>query len=83
MSSITSKSWVINLKLSYVNIFYILIFIFSKIIYNDLQSITPEQYYKEIHNRRIAEIHAVSVNIISLTLFLSVLLITIIISESF
>uniref|UniRef100_A0A2S2NFN4 Calcium-binding mitochondrial carrier protein Aralar1 n=1 Tax=Schizaphis graminum TaxID=13262 RepID=A0A2S2NFN4_SCHGA len=32
----------------------------GKIIYNDLQSITPEQYYKEIHNRRIAEIHAVS-----------------------
>lgn len=38
--------------------------IFSKIVYNDLQSITPEQYYKEIHNRRIAEIHAVSVSII-------------------
>lgn len=37
-------------------------YFFSKIVYNDLQSITPEQYYKEIHNRRIAEIHAVSVN---------------------
>lgn len=39
-------------------------FFFSKIVYNDLQSITPEQYYKEIHNRRIAEIHAVSVSIL-------------------
>lgn len=37
---------------------------FRKIVYNDLQSITPEQYYKEIHNRRIAEIHAVSVSIL-------------------
>lgn len=37
----------------------------SKIVYNDLQSITPEQYYKEIHNRRIAEIHAVSVSKLS------------------
>ncbi|XP_050543004.1 calcium-binding mitochondrial carrier protein Aralar1 [Daktulosphaira vitifoliae] len=32
----------------------------GKIIYNDLKSITPEPYYKEIHNRRIAEIHTVS-----------------------
>ncbi|VVC40166.1 Hypothetical protein CINCED_3A016587 [Cinara cedri] len=32
----------------------------GKIVYNDLNSITPEQYYKEIHNRRIAEFHAVS-----------------------
>lgn len=39
-----------------------LFLVYSKIIYNDLQSITPEQYYKEIHNRRIAEIHAVSVS---------------------
>lgn len=42
-----------------------LFYFYSKIVYNDLQSITPEQYYKEIHNRRIAEIHAVTVSIVS------------------
>jgi len=53
--------------------FIILYFFFSKIIYNDLQSITPEQYYKEIHNRRIAEIHAVSVSLVKKLLFLTVI----------
>lgn len=35
---------------------------FSKIIYSDLQTIAPEQYFKHIYNRRLAEIRAVSVS---------------------
>lgn len=34
---------------------------FSKIVFNDLQTITPEQYFKHVHDRRLAEIRAVSV----------------------
>lgn len=68
MSFITSKGWVISTcEFIIINnpfiIFKVIYFFYSKIVYNDLQSITPEQYYKEIHNRRIAEIHAVSVSI--------------------
>ncbi|KAK7583745.1 hypothetical protein V9T40_004708 [Parthenolecanium corni] len=32
----------------------------GKIVFNELQTISPEQYFRHIHNRRIAEIHAVS-----------------------
>lgn len=32
----------------------------GKIVFNDLQEIAPEQYFKHIHNHRLAEIHAVS-----------------------
>jgi hypothetical protein len=35
--------------------------IFRRIVYNDLNAIAPEQYYKQITNR-LAEIHAVSVS---------------------
>lgn len=32
----------------------------GKIVFNDLQTITPEQYFRHVHDRRLAEIHAVS-----------------------
>lgn len=40
---------------------------FSKIIYSDLQTIAPEQYFKHIYNRRLAEIRAVSVSRLCVT----------------
>lgn len=39
--------------------------IFRRIVYNDLNAIAPEQYYKQITNR-LAEIKAVSVSKIKL-----------------
>lgn len=39
-----------------------LLYLCSRIVYSDLNSITPEQYFKQV-NRRIAEIKAVSVSI--------------------
>ena len=35
--------------------------IFSKIMYSDLQTISPEQYMKQI-TKRLTELHAVSVS---------------------
>ncbi|XKL60264.1 hypothetical protein PGB90_001280 [Kerria lacca] len=32
----------------------------GKIIFSDLQAIAPEQYFRQVHNKRLAEIHAVS-----------------------
>jgi hypothetical protein len=37
-------------------------FIFRRIVYNDLQAIAPEQYFKQI-TKRLAEIKAVEVSI--------------------
>jgi solute carrier family 25 (mitochondrial aspartate/glutamate transporter), member 12/13 len=36
-------------------------FAFSRIVYNDLQAIAPEQYFKQI-TKRLAEIKAVEVS---------------------
>ena len=45
--------------------------IFSKIMYSDLQTISPEQYMKQI-TKRLTEIHAVSVSVfISIREFIS------------
>ena len=40
---------------------------FRKIMYSDLQSISPEQYMKQI-TKRLTELHAVSVSILKIYL---------------
>ena len=46
-------SWTVLIK--------IIIFLFRKIVYTDLQSIAPEQYMKQI-TKRLTELKAVSVS---------------------